>query len=36
MQMAGMGRVERAAEEPDAPVPAALCAALGRAVQGRT
>ena len=48
MQMAGMGRVERAAEEADAAMPmppsargaemlpAALCAAIGGADQGRT
>ncbi len=29
MQMAAMGRIERAAQEPDAAMPAALRAALG-------
>ena len=36
MQMAAMGRVERAAQEPDAAMPAALRAALGKGDQGRT
>ena len=36
MQMAAMGRVERAAQQPDAAMPPAEPAGLAMAAQGRT